>query len=117
MQSVVAASLAAAAAAAALFWVLCCITVVPCAGRVDAASPCTSTACRDTYEQQLFECASRKYGLDEAILGFSGTGSNQAEASSMATTAAWASGCSQQLSQVLGLLMVEPLYYMHVPLK
>jgi hypothetical protein len=49
----------------------------------------TSTACRDTYEQQLFECASRKYGLDEAILGFSGTGSNQAEASSMATTAAW----------------------------
>jgi hypothetical protein len=25
-----------------------------------------------TYEQQLFECASRKYGLDEAILGFGG---------------------------------------------
>lgn len=24
---------------------------------------------RNTYEQQLFECSSRKYGLDEAILG------------------------------------------------
>ena len=29
---------------------------------------------RNTYEQQLFECASRKAGLDEAILGFAGTG-------------------------------------------
>lgn len=29
---------------------------------------------KDTYEQQLFECASRKYGLDEAILGFAGAG-------------------------------------------
>ncbi|KAL0045080.1 hypothetical protein WJX82_007731 [Trebouxia sp. C0006] len=25
--------------------------------------------CKDTYEQQVFECSSRKYGLDEAILG------------------------------------------------
>jgi hypothetical protein len=24
---------------------------------------------RNTYEQKLFECSSRKYGLDEAILG------------------------------------------------
>lgn len=24
---------------------------------------------RNTYEQRLFECSSRKYGLDEAILG------------------------------------------------
>jgi chromodomain-helicase-DNA-binding protein 7 len=29
---------------------------------------------RDTYEQQLFETASRKYGLDEAILGFAPSG-------------------------------------------
>lgn len=29
---------------------------------------------KNTYEQQLFECASRKYGLDEAILGFAGAG-------------------------------------------
>lgn len=25
--------------------------------------------CRDTYESQIFRIASRKYGLDEAILG------------------------------------------------
>jgi hypothetical protein len=29
---------------------------------------------RGTYEQELFQSASRKYGLDEAILGFSGAG-------------------------------------------
>lgn len=29
---------------------------------------------KNTYEQQLFETASRKYGLDEAILGFAGAG-------------------------------------------
>jgi hypothetical protein len=29
---------------------------------------------RDTYEAQLFQTASRKYGLDEAILGFAGSG-------------------------------------------
>lgn len=27
--------------------------------------------CQDTYEKHVFECASRKYGLDEAILNFS----------------------------------------------
>jgi SNF2 family DNA or RNA helicase len=32
---------------------------------------------RDTYEQQLFQCASRKYGLDEAILGFNASGELQ----------------------------------------
>lgn len=29
---------------------------------------------KNTYEEQLFRTASRKYGLDEAILGFSGAG-------------------------------------------
>lgn len=29
---------------------------------------------KSTYEQQLFECSSRKMGLDEAILGFAGAG-------------------------------------------
>jgi hypothetical protein len=29
---------------------------------------------KNTYEQQLFECSSRKMGLDEAILGFAGSG-------------------------------------------
>lgn len=29
---------------------------------------------KDTYEEQLFRTASRKYGLDEAILGFNGAG-------------------------------------------
>jgi hypothetical protein len=29
---------------------------------------------RGTYEQELFQTASRKYGLDEAILGFTGAG-------------------------------------------
>jgi hypothetical protein len=29
---------------------------------------------RGTYEQELFQSASRKYGLDEAILGFTGAG-------------------------------------------
>ena len=33
--------------------------------------------CRDTYEQRLFETSSRKYGLDEAILG--GLGAPAAE--------------------------------------
>jgi hypothetical protein len=32
---------------------------------------------KSTYEQQLFECSSRKMGLDEAILGFAGTGEQQ----------------------------------------
>jgi chromodomain-helicase-DNA-binding protein 7 len=31
---------------------------------------------RNTYEQQLFECSSRKMGLDEAILGFAGSGAD-----------------------------------------
>eukprot|EP00878_Enallax_costatus_P046663 GHUV01056913.1.p1 GENE.GHUV01056913.1~~GHUV01056913.1.p1 ORF type:complete len:503 (+),score=214.95 GHUV01056913.1:285-1793(+) len=31
---------------------------------------------KNTYEEQLFRTASRKYGLDEAILGFSGAGDN-----------------------------------------
>jgi hypothetical protein len=42
-----------------------------------------------TYEQQLFECASRKYGLDEAILGFGGgerSSSTRTHASHAATS-------------------------------
>ncbi|KAI8462365.1 MAG: hypothetical protein J3K34DRAFT_501179 [Monoraphidium minutum] len=31
---------------------------------------------RGTYEQELFQSASRKYGLDEAVLGFTGGGDN-----------------------------------------
>jgi hypothetical protein len=37
-----------------------------------------------TYEQQLFECASRKYGLDEAILGFGGGEGQQQHAAPQA---------------------------------
>jgi hypothetical protein len=47
-----------------------------------------------TYEQQLFECASRKYGLDEAILGFGGgeprsTRKHTTRASHLATSASF----------------------------
>lgn len=34
---------------------------------------------KNTYEQQLFECSSRKMGLDEAILGFAGSGDNRGQ--------------------------------------
>lgn len=33
---------------------------------------------KNTYEQQLFECSSKKMGLDEAILGFAGSGGHRA---------------------------------------
>jgi hypothetical protein len=42
-----------------------------------------------TYEQQLFECASRKYGLDEAILGFGG-GERSSSRAQASHAAAWA---------------------------
>ncbi len=32
---------------------------------------------KNTYEEQLFRTASRKYGLDEAILGFTGAGETE----------------------------------------
>lgn len=43
---------------------------------------------QNTYEQQLFETASRKYGLDEAILGF---GAGEAR---RGTAAGWAAAAA-----------------------
>jgi hypothetical protein len=42
---------------------------------------------KNTYEQQLFECSSRKMGLDEAILGFAGSGRNRGRQQQQGPTA------------------------------